>query len=91
MTTDRYTKTMLTLIAICLTTLTLHTLLEPKQTTHAATTTNNNIQFSADKDHLYFYDPSTGKIYTYLVVGGHTQNILQFTEMGNELKSTPLH
>ena len=89
MPTDRYTKTLLTLITICLTLLTLHTLLEPEQTTHAATT--NNVQFSADKDHLYFYDPSTGKIYTYLVVGGHTQNILQFTEMGNELKSTPLH
>ena len=83
MTTDRLTKALLGAIATCLLFLCLHTLLEPKTTVHGA---GAALQFSADKDHFYFFDPSSGKVYTYPVVGGHTQSVVGFSAVGQELR-----
>ena len=83
MTTDRLTKALLGAIATCLLFLCAHTLLEPKTTVHGA---GAALQFSADKDHFYFFDPSAQKVYTYPVVGGHTQSVVSFSAAGQDLK-----
>ena len=86
MTTDRLTKALLGAIATCLVFLCVHTLLEPETTVHGA---GAALQFSADKDHFYFFDPSAQKVYTYPVVGGHTQGVVSFSAMGQDLKPFP--
>ena len=83
MTTDRLTTALLGIIATCLVFLCMHTLLEPRTTVQGAGTT---LQFSADKDHFYFFDPSAQRVYTYPVVGGHTQGVVSFSAAGQDLK-----
>ena len=80
---DLYTKAVLTTIAVCLAILCCRELFAPRATVHGAAP---SLQFTADKDHFYFYDPSDMTVYTYLVVGGHFQNALQLSRAGGDLK-----
>ena len=84
MATDRLTKALLGVIASCLLFLCVHTLLGTKTTVHAATVATR--QFAADKDHFYFFDPAAQKVYTYPVVGGHTQGVVGFSAVGQDLR-----
>jgi hypothetical protein len=86
LTTDRLTKALLGVIAACLVFLCVHTLGEPGTTVHGAAAAPPTLQFSADNDHFYFFDPSSQKVYTYPVVGGHTQAVVGFSVVGQELR-----
>lgn len=83
MVADRWTRAFLGVIAACLVFLCVRTLEEPRTTVHGA---GGVLQFSADKDHFYFFDPSSQKVYTYPVVGGHTQGVVGFSQVGGELR-----
>ena len=80
---DRFTKALLGVIAGCLLFLCFRTLQDPRTTVHGA---GSELQFSGDKDHFYFFDPSNRKVYTYPVVGGHTQSIVGLSALGQDLK-----
>ena len=79
---------LLAVIAVSLVTIAAMLLFTPTQRVNGA---NTELQFSADKDHLYFFDPATQKVYTYLVTGGHVQNTLQLSRPGGELKPAPTY
>lgn len=88
MVADRFTKALLLVIAVCLVVLCVNTLLQPKETVHGAVT---GLQFSADKDRFYFYDPDTRKVYAYPANGGHPQTAVQLDRPGGELRPAPTY
>ena len=88
MNTDRFTKALLLVIAFSLLSLIAIHVSAPRQRVMGAT---SELQFSADKDHFYFFDPATQKVSTYLVTGGHVQNTLELSRSGAELKPVPTY
>ena len=85
---DRFTKSLLLVIAACLIVLCARSLYAPANTVHGATA---DLQFSADKDRFYFYDPGTHTVYAYPANGGHPQSAVQLLRPGGELKPAPTY
>lgn len=55
----------------------------PRKTVHGASA---DLQFSADRDRIYFFDPAAQKVYAYPTNGGHPQSTVQLIKPGGELK-----
>lgn len=88
MVADRFTKALLLVIATCLVILCARNLSEPTKTVHGAITP---LQFSADKDRLYFFNPAEQKVWAYPTNGGHPVSAVQLDQLGGELRPVPTY
>ena len=80
---DRFTKALLLAIAFFLAVLCVENLFLPARIVRGAST---DLQFSADKDRFYFFDPAAQKVYSYPANGGHPQSAVQLQKPGGELR-----